>query len=122
MFRRHALDDIIPRHSHFTRRSSAMNLTETPDLKATLRGSSTGGHGPDLTGYQHLTYAPAQWGQGVRVASNGASVDMIANDPMVVDVMESLDELASAEGISLDELFDCLRYARSKQGIAATSA
>ena len=42
-----------------------MQLAEAP-VKIQLRGVRTGGVGPDLTGYPQLTYAPGEWGEGVR--------------------------------------------------------
>jgi hypothetical protein len=75
-----------------------------------LRGASSGG-AVDLTGYPHLSYAPDQYGPGVRIARNGKQVDGIAYDasPLVMDI----DRLAADEGLSWAELFDALRYARA---------
>ena len=91
-----------------------MNLAEQP-VKIQLRGSSSAGTGPDLVGYPHLTYAPSQWGPGVRVASNGANVGAIAADAK--SIISEVDALARREGISLDELCDALRYARANGAI-----
>ena len=55
-----------------------MNLVETP-VTMQLRGTSSGGTGPDLTGYPHLVYAPAQWGEGVRTEINGTRVAAVAS-------------------------------------------
>jgi hypothetical protein len=78
----------------------------------------------DLTGYAGLVYAPLQWGDGVRTATNGTTVDAIAADALAaVDVLngavkfpslaQDLDTLASVHGITWAELFDALRYARA---------
>jgi hypothetical protein len=91
-----------------------MHLAEAP-VKIELRGSSTAGSGPDLTGYPHLTYAPAQWGEGVRIARTGAEVKGIGYDAAPTVLM--LDRLAAAEGITWDELFDALRYARANGSV-----
>ena len=61
-----------------------MHLAEAP-VRIQLRGSSTAGSGPDLTGYPHLTYAPSQWGEGVRVARTGAEVEYLARDLSELD-------------------------------------
>jgi hypothetical protein len=92
-----------------------MHFSGAPDLTVSLRGSSTAGTGPDLAGYPHLTYAPAQWGDGVRIARNGAEVDSITDDAAPTVLM--LDRLAAAERITWDELFDALRYARANGAI-----
>jgi uncharacterized protein (DUF433 family) len=92
-----------------------MHMQGENDLTIALRGSSTGGTGPDLTGFKHLTHAPGQWGDGVRIASNGVDVGQIAIDGKAA--MSEIDELAEAEGITLDELFDALRYARANGAV-----
>ena len=86
-----------------------MQIAEAP-VRIELRGASSGG-AVDLTGYAHLSYAPQQYGPGVRIARTGAPVEAVAYDasPLVVD----LDRLAADEGLSWDELFDALRYARA---------
>jgi hypothetical protein len=91
-----------------------MQLTESP-VKMQLRGASSGGAGPDLAGYPHLTYAPAQWGEGVRVARSGAPVAGIAYDASAL--VADIDRLALDEGLSWDELFDALRYARASGAV-----
>jgi hypothetical protein len=90
-----------------------MQLTEAP-IRMQLRGSSSGG-AVDLTGYPHLSYAPDQYGPGVRIARNGAAVEAIAYDasPLVVDI----DREAQSHGLSWDELFDALRYARANGAV-----
>jgi hypothetical protein len=77
-----------------------------------LQGKCEGGDGPDLTRYPRLTHAPDQWGEGVRVASNGAAVAEIA-----LTCEEQLSDLAIAAGhyqITLAELFDALLYAHDQ--------
>jgi hypothetical protein len=83
-----------------------LNLVESP-VKAQLLGSSSGGSGPDLTGYPHLVYAPAQWGEGVRVASNGAHADRIGSGV----AEHPLPHVALVSGVTLEEALDCYRYA-----------
>ena len=73
------------------------------------RGGCTAGSGPDLTGYPHLTHAPAQWGDGVRIASNGAAVKHVA---------EHVDELpitivAGVFDITIEAAADAYRYAKA---------
>jgi hypothetical protein len=90
-----------------------MHLAEAP-VKIELHGSSTGGSGPDLTGYPHLTYAPGQWGEGVRVASNGIPIAQIAEecgDHLGFNILTA----AGAYGISIDELFEALKYGRAQR-------
>jgi hypothetical protein len=91
-----------------------MHLAEAP-VTVQLCGSSTVGSGPDLTGYPHLTYALAQWGEGVCIARTGAEVKGIGYDAAPTALM--LDRLAAAEGITSDELFDTLRYARANGAV-----
>jgi hypothetical protein len=91
-----------------------MRLAEAP-VKIELRGSATGGSGPDLTAYPHLTYAPHQWGEGVRIARNGAKVDDIAMHLRFF--AQDVDTVAAAEELSWDELFDVLRYARANGAV-----
>jgi hypothetical protein len=85
-----------------------MRIAEAP-MVPRLRGTSTGGTGPDLTGYPHLTYAPAQWGDGVRLASNGAAVSPIA----ACAAERPIEYAATIYGISPAEVLDALRYARA---------
>ena len=87
-----------------------MQIAESP-VTAKLAGTCSGGAGPDLTGYPHLVYAPLQWGMDVRTASNGQSVADLA-----ARCEEQLSDLAIAAtfyGVTLEELFDALRYARA---------
>lgn len=91
-----------------------MQLAEAP-VKIQLNGRSSGGSGPDLTGYPHLTYAPDQWGDGVRIARNGADVATIGHDAAPTVLM--LDQLARSESLTWDELFDALRYARANGAV-----
>jgi hypothetical protein len=85
-----------------------MHLAEAP-VKIELHGSSTGGSGPDLTGYPHLTYAPGQWGDGVRVASNGKAVWEIAETAQSVPI----ERTADMYGVSVMEAAEAFSYARA---------
>jgi len=85
-----------------------MHVVESP-VVARLNGTSSGGSGPDLTGYPHLVYAPAQWGDGVRCGSNGTPV---------VHVAASVDDgpiawAASRYSVSLDEALDAYKFAKA---------
>jgi hypothetical protein len=68
----------------------------------------------DLTRYPNLTYAPLQWGEGVRTSTNGVAVAEIAVAATAFSVTSELDRLAYGLGISLDELLDAIRYARAQ--------
>jgi hypothetical protein len=85
-----------------------MHIGESP-VKAQLRGASSGGTGPDLTGFPHLVYAPAQCGEGVRCGSNGASAMDVAEEAAVMPI----EKVATFHHISLHEALDALRYARA---------
>jgi hypothetical protein len=85
-----------------------MHLAESP-VKANLKGTCTAGIGPDLTGYPHLVYAPRQWGDGVRVGSNGAPIEAIAADAMSGSIMR----VACVHGVTVFEALDALCYARA---------
>jgi hypothetical protein len=92
-----------------------MNLAESP-ARVQLFGTATRGTGPDLTGYPHLTYAPSQWGEGVRIARNGAPVAGISLDAQA-GCVAAIDALAQSENLSWPELFDALRYARANGAV-----
>jgi hypothetical protein len=79
---------------------------------AKLRGECAGGTGPDLTGFPHLTHAPRQWGEGVRVASNGAPAAHVAAS--VAD--GPIARAAKRHGVSLEEALDAYRYAKAING------
>ncbi len=93
-----------------------MQIVET-SVRAKLNGTCTGGTGPDLRGYPHLVYAPLQWGEGVRVASNGASVQEIAEwangASADAELVYIVDEIAKRFSIAWKELFESLLYARA---------
>jgi hypothetical protein len=72
----------------------------------------SGATGPDLTDYPRLTCAPLQWGDGVRTANNGTSVDMLGRAAFAAHVIDALDAIAGEYGVTLAELLDALRYAR----------
>ena len=85
-----------------------MHIAESP-AKIQLRGASSGGTGPDLTGYPHLVYAPAQWGDGVRCGSNGAFATDVAEDAARMPI----ERVAKIHSITLREALDSLCYARA---------
>jgi hypothetical protein len=101
--------------TYFNEEAKEVDIAESP-VTAQLFGAAGPGSGPDLTGYPHLTYAPSQWGQGIRIARNGASVFGIAFDARAKCVA-AIDALAQSENLSWPELFDALRYARANGAV-----
>jgi uncharacterized protein (DUF433 family) len=88
-----------------------MQMAESP-VTVRLRGACTGGTGPDLTGYPHLTYAPAQWGEGVRFAKHGEAIADI-----VERCEEQISDLRVAAAfcrVTLRELFDAILYSQER--------
>jgi hypothetical protein len=83
-------------------------MTSEQPPQTWLRGECTGGTGPDLRDYPRLTHAPAQWGEGVRVASNGKPADEIAR--ACEAEVQHLADVAVHYDITLAELFDALRW------------
>ncbi len=104
---------------------ASMSLTNTDQsnvqtigLDLRFRGRCDHAKGTvDLSRYPSLTYAPAQWGEGVRTATTGVSIAFIANAARAEDGSDGLvgqiDDLAKLLQISFDELLDALRYARA---------
>ena len=76
------------------------------------RGSCEGGNGPHLALYPGLTHAPAQHGEGVRFAHNGAPVAAVAS-LAGASIIAELDALAAAAGVPLVDYLDGVRYARA---------
>ncbi len=66
----------------------------------------------DLTGYRHLTYAPSQWGPGIRTAAHGTALAAIVEAAAWVDLVPRIEGVARGLDLTWDELFDALRYAR----------
>jgi hypothetical protein len=85
-----------------------MQIAESAVI-AQLKGGCAAGSGPDLTGYPHLVYAPAQWGEGVRCGSNGIPAAAVASDAK----HDPIGDVAEAYGVSLQEVCDCVRYAKA---------
>ncbi len=89
-----------------------MNVQEAPVI-ASLQGTVSKPAGSiDLTKYPQLTYAPQQWGPGVRVASCGTTVADVALAAARVNLVGTIETLANGLDLTWDELFDSLRYAR----------
>ncbi len=89
-----------------------MNITESP-IVASLKGGAEKPAGSiDLAGYRCLTYAPFQWGDGVRIASTGLKVADVALAAAKVNLVGTIETLAHGLDLTWDELFDALRYAR----------
>lgn len=81
-----------------------------------IRGHCTGGDDLNLGRYPNLTYAPAQWGDGVRTHLAGKSVEDIAEHMTRYETaICSLDEHCAELGVTFDELLDALRYARANK-------
>lgn len=94
-----------------------MQIAESP-AKIRLKGGCSAGTGPDLAGYPHLTHAPAQWGEGVRIASTGVPAQEVVDrfrggSVYMPSVIEELNEAAEELHISWAEIFDALRYAKA---------
>jgi len=86
-----------------------------PPIVANLAGTVTQpADAIDLTGYRHLTYAPAQWGPGVRTAAHGTALAAIVEAAGWVDLVPRIEGVARGLDLTWDELFDALRYARDK--------
>lgn len=85
-----------------------MNSAIAPVI-ATLQGSCVGGVGPDLSKYPNLVVAPAQHGEGVRCASNGARVEDVAHSVLYNPIV-----IASGDhNVSVHEALDALQYCRA---------
>ena len=63
---------------------------------------------PPLHDYPRLVFAPFQWGPGVRVHHNGATVEAIARD---FALKPDLAQVAADHGIEPDDAIEALRYA-----------
>jgi hypothetical protein len=83
-------------------------MTNEPPTPGVLFGTCTGGTGQEMRDYPRLTIAPAQWGEGVRVASNGKAVDEIAR--ACGHEVKHLVDVAAHYQINMAELFDALRW------------
>lgn len=83
-----------------------MNL----ELTVPFYGKSVGGQ-VNLSRYPNLVYTPAK---GVMTHLAGRTVEEIGREiSLNPGLMTSLDDLAGGLGLTLDELCDALRYARS---------
>lgn len=80
-------------------------------------GTCVGGHGPNLSGYPGLTYAPNQHGEGVRFAHNGTPIDSALSEPSVADAIAALDAVAKKHGVKLPDLCDAIGFARNSEAI-----
>ena len=84
-----------------------------------MNGSSTGGTGPDLTGYPNLVYAPAPMGRRRRVASNGASVEPRRRP---CDTSSRSSTSPRSTGSRSHEAVDALATLEQRTDLNATSA
>jgi hypothetical protein len=81
-------------------------------LDLRFRGRCVGGD-VDLSRYPNLVYAPLQHGEGVRTASNGVPVVVIAGLADQGGLVELLDGLTAVHGATFGEVLDALDYARA---------
>jgi hypothetical protein len=89
----------------------------TPGMAA-LRASILAACSPgevDLNGYPALTYAPQQWGDGIRLARNGEPIEKLVEYARIHDLIGTIEEMSLATGASWSEIFDVLRYARAQE-------
>jgi hypothetical protein len=77
-----------------------------------LFGKAEPGAGPDLARYPALTFAPAQWGEGVRLARNGDAADALADAAKLDGLVAAIDAFARKSGATWEEIFDAVRYDR----------
>jgi hypothetical protein len=89
----------------------ASTPTADPDLR--FRGKCEGGAGPNLSRYPSLTYAPSQWGDGVRTHGVGADIVTVAEAASKAGLVASLDAFAVEHGLDLGELLNAIEYARA---------
>ncbi len=89
-----------------------MNVKEAPVVARIKAQVEKPKDAVDLTGYPHLVFAPQQWGEGVRVASNGIPVKDIAVAAKRIELATTIEAVAHGLDLTWDELFDALRYAR----------
>ncbi len=90
-----------------------MNVKEAPGVIQLKGQVEKPADAIDLTGYPKLTYAPFQYGEGVRVASNGVLVNEVANAAIGSSLTHGIEQLARQFDLTWDELFDSLLYARA---------
>ena len=84
-----------------------MRIAEAP-MKIEIKAECTGGcYCPDLAAYPHLVYAPRQWGEGVRIASNGVDALAVA----AAAEQAPTQTVAKAYNISVVEVLDARRWA-----------
>jgi hypothetical protein len=92
---------------------SAAMTSATDGLDFRFRGKCEGGTGPDLSRYPTLTYAPLQWGEGIRTGSKGVPVDAIAADALANGAVDQIDDLMTRHSATFAEVLDSLDYARA---------
>jgi hypothetical protein len=83
-------------------------------MRTSAVGIVSGGQ-VNLSRYSTLTYAPNQWGPGIRIASTGKAVDEIAAAVAVTDLAVALDAMAEHCGITVAELCDAIRFDRDRR-------
>lgn len=82
-------------------------------FKAVMTGECTPGDGPDLKDFPSLTYAPGQWGEGVRLARNGQPISDVIVAAQASGITDLLNRMVQETGFSFDEVFDALQYAKA---------
>ena len=75
-----------------------------------MTATSSGGD-INLSGYPGLTYAPVQWGPGVRLAHNGTPIEDVVSHPDLIAAVATLKERAAAHGIAnWSDICDAVRF------------
>lgn len=81
----------------------------TDSIRLEIKAESLPGEGPDLAGYPGLTHALLQWGDGVRIASNGKPIEPIAR----AATKQPIGVVAADHGVSLNEVVDAMKYCQA---------
>ncbi len=89
-----------------------LSILEPPIVARAVGTAEMPADAVDLTRYRHLTYAPAQWGPGIRTAAHGIPLAAIVEAADWVDLVPRIEGICRGLDLTWDELFDALRYAR----------
>jgi hypothetical protein len=82
--------------------------------KLETKGTASAG-ALDLRIHPGLTHAPAQQGEGIRCQSNGIRVEDVVGAPEGPDLIAAAQAIAGRFGLSLEEVFDAIRYHQDNQ-------
>lgn len=96
-------------------RKNAAKSGLSEEMQGIIRaaGSASVAHKPGavrLDGYPLLTYAPKQWGEGVRTEDKGIPVLAVVSK---FAELGSIDAAAEALGTTIDHVQACIDYARA---------